>query len=304
MLHKLWTGQHMLLAQVTRLAVTPLDTKPYKWIWSEVHVDQSLYAFVSTGMQAYFSTDFTCLGLNIFMPPTSKKLREHIGFGLSVHPSICSSKTVHARVLKFHIWIPHGKIVDARFFFLSWDISLSGVMPLWKNPPSLIRVFAVRMKKAWVLSYPLRAQRRLWSDWADAFLVLSYCGSYFCCGFREETEKLKEGEIDKIKNYSALCWSKTPLSAEQLYKLTEMKVGYQNTCMLKSILHLLFGLNNPTVTIVIPPANCVYGGVYCFHVVHPLVRPSVTFWFFNILKRQWLNFIKFGKHIDIHKMHL
>ena len=36
------------------------------------------------------------------------------------------------------------------------------------HPPSLIRVFAVRMKKAWTLSYPLSAQRRLWSDWADA----------------------------------------------------------------------------------------------------------------------------------------
>ena len=36
------------------------------------------------------------------------------------------------------------------------------------HPPSLIRVFAVRMKKAEVLSYPLGAQRRLWSDWADA----------------------------------------------------------------------------------------------------------------------------------------
>ena len=36
------------------------------------------------------------------------------------------------------------------------------------HPPSLIRVFAVRMKKAWVLSYPLSAQWRLWSDWVDA----------------------------------------------------------------------------------------------------------------------------------------
>ena len=36
------------------------------------------------------------------------------------------------------------------------------------HPPSLITVFAVRMKKVWVLSYPLSAQRRLWSDWADA----------------------------------------------------------------------------------------------------------------------------------------
>ena len=41
------------------------------------------------------------------------------------------------------------------------------------HPPSLIIVFAVRMKKAWVLSYPLSAQRRLWSDWADAQADLS-----------------------------------------------------------------------------------------------------------------------------------
>ena len=48
------------------------------------------------------------------------------------------------------------------------------------HPPSLIRVLAVRMKKAWVLSYPLSAhyplsvQRRLWSDWADAHADLSF----------------------------------------------------------------------------------------------------------------------------------
>ena len=36
------------------------------------------------------------------------------------------------------------------------------------HAPSLVRVFAVRVKKTWVLSYPLSAQRRLWSDLADA----------------------------------------------------------------------------------------------------------------------------------------
>ena len=41
------------------------------------------------------------------------------------------------------------------------------------HPPSLIRVLAVRMNKPWVLSYPLSAQRRLWSDWADAQADLS-----------------------------------------------------------------------------------------------------------------------------------
>ena len=41
------------------------------------------------------------------------------------------------------------------------------------HPPSLIRVFAVRLKKARILSYPLSAQRRLWSDWANAQADLS-----------------------------------------------------------------------------------------------------------------------------------
>ena len=46
------------------------------------------------------------------------------------------------------------------------------------HPPSLIRVFAVHMKKARVLSYPLSAQWRLWSDWADAQVDLSLCWAH------------------------------------------------------------------------------------------------------------------------------
>ena len=38
----------------------------------------------------------------------------------------------------------------------------------WASAQSLSSVFAVRMKKAWVLSYQLSARRRLWSDCADA----------------------------------------------------------------------------------------------------------------------------------------
>ena len=53
------------------------------------------------------------------MPPTSKKVTGPIGFGLSMRLSVHSSRTVHARNLKFHIWIPHGKIADTRFFFFS-----------------------------------------------------------------------------------------------------------------------------------------------------------------------------------------
>ena len=46
------------------------------------------------------------------------------------------------------------------------------------HSPSLIRIFAVRMKKAWVLNYLLSAQRRLWSDWADAQADLSLPWAY------------------------------------------------------------------------------------------------------------------------------
>ena len=45
--------------------------------------------------------------------------------------------------------------------------------------PSVIRVFAVLMKKAWVLSYPLSAQRRLWSS-AQADLSLRWAHMPFC----------------------------------------------------------------------------------------------------------------------------
>ena len=61
--------------------------------------------------------------------------------------------------------------------------------------PSLIRGFAVCMKEDWVLSYPLSAQRRLWSDWADAQADLSlrwahmpFCWFFSCTG---SNEKLK-----------------------------------------------------------------------------------------------------------------
>ena len=48
----------------------------------------------------------------------------------------------------------------------------------------LFRVFTVRMKKAWVLSYPLSAQQRLWSDWADAQADLSLrCAHSHFVGF-------------------------------------------------------------------------------------------------------------------------
>ena len=41
------------------------------------------------------------------------------------------------------------------------------------HPPSLIRSFAARLKRHWVLDCPTSAQLRIWSDWAGAQADLS-----------------------------------------------------------------------------------------------------------------------------------
>ena len=71
---------------------------------------------------------------------------------------------------------------------MTWQNQQNGCVPSKDSDqpghlPSLIRVFAVHMKKAWVLSYPLSAQRRLWSDWADAQadLSLRWEHTHFVC---------------------------------------------------------------------------------------------------------------------------
>ena len=95
------------------------------------------------------------------------------------------------------------------------------------HPPCLIRVFAVRIKKAWVLSYPLSAQRRLWSDWADtqADLSLRWAHSHFVgfvvrrlkCTFNiyniltiEKCKKhvlyLRVQGVPKIMDHFSNCW--------------------------------------------------------------------------------------------------
>ena len=54
---------------------------------------------------------------------------------------------------------------------MTWAPSEDSDQP--RHPPSLIRVFAVRIKKHWVLNYLLSALQRLWSHWADAQADLS-----------------------------------------------------------------------------------------------------------------------------------
>ena len=82
------------------------------------------------------------------------------------------------------------------------ECALSEDLDQPKHPPSLMRVFAVRMKKAGVLSCPLSAHRRLWSDWADAQADLSLLGAQSFCWFCHEAAHV----------YSVVCtYSLEPL---------------------------------------------------------------------------------------------
>ena len=72
-----------------------------------------------------------------------------------------------------------------------WGISRLMTKPTKWHPPSLIKVFAVRMKNAWVLSYLLSAQRWLWSDWADAQADLSLRWAHMpFCWFCHEAARI------------------------------------------------------------------------------------------------------------------
>ena len=69
-----------------------------------------------------------------------------------------------------------------------------GIPPVWS-------VFAVCMKKAWILSYLLSTQRRLWSGWADSQADPSLCWMHmpFCwfCALKILHSTVKDLEIKR-----------------------------------------------------------------------------------------------------------
>ena len=62
------------------------------------------------------------------MPQTLEKLKVHIALGLSMLPSVLPFKIYKDTVLKFHIWIPHQKVIDTYFLCLDY-------LPLWSYAP-------------------------------------------------------------------------------------------------------------------------------------------------------------------------
>ena len=65
----------------------------------------------------------------LVMPPTLKKWG---GILVSACPYVCTYVRIHVRdiVLKLHVWIPHGKIANAYFWFSLNYLPLSNYGPL------------------------------------------------------------------------------------------------------------------------------------------------------------------------------
>ena len=77
---------------------------------------------------------------------------------------------------------------------------------------SLIRVFAVHMRKAWVLSYPLSTPWRLWSVWVDAQTDLSLLWVLMpFCWFYHVAAHLSQNTITPSKSQASSKDSDQPV---------------------------------------------------------------------------------------------
>ena len=88
--------------------------------------------------------------------------------------------TVHARIFKFHIWIPHRKVADP-YFFLVQVISLSGVMPLWNQRP---------------IGHNAHLNVQLHGFWEEDFWMFFF--SLENLAFQLPWPPIKIGDLDKI----------------------------------------------------------------------------------------------------------
>ena len=74
----------------------------------------------------------------------------------------------------------------------------------------------------------------------------------------------------------------TKMAAMPIYGKNTLKIFFPGTT--EQILIKLCMKHQRPKPFIIPPANCVCGRVYCFHIVRPSESVAVTFCFLNILK--------------------
>ena len=133
-----------------------------------------------------------------------KMLVGHIAFGSSICPSVtlfdaCRIlRTVHARVLKFHLWIPYGKIANPHLFSCPSYIPFWSYAPLKKSEWNLMHAISyepcmlgfwnfiygfLMVKKKWPMFFSLvPSYLFIWSyaplKKSDEILSARYCEKY------------------------------------------------------------------------------------------------------------------------------
>ena len=127
---------------------------------------------------------------------------------LSFHLHLYSMVKPHCsdfKIIAAILWVSEFFLFLQLIWAVSWQNQQNDCVPSEDSdqpgqPPSLIppsqrRLRSVRMKKAWILSYLLSAQRRHWSAWASPLIRLGRCsgwsesslGAQSFCWFCHET---------------------------------------------------------------------------------------------------------------------
>ena len=107
------------------------------------------------------------------------------------------------------------------------------------------------MKKVWVLSYPLSAQRRLWSDWAHAQADLSLRWTHmpFCC-FCHEAAHLRSGIWNLSLYLNSYSLQLHTVKTVPLYLQSSIRVRTIKKKKEKQIFVGLFYISDPKITFV------------------------------------------------------
>ena len=160
-------------------------------------------------------------------------------------------------------------------------------------PPRLIRVSAVRMKNPWVLSYPLRAQRRLWWDsgwgWSESSLgaqvilfVLSCYGSSVSGGDANESLKPMIGTDVQVARASIVVKEKKVTAVSKIMTKDLRNSGIDFRILSESV-------GFPTLKVVDDISSWVAGELSVIHVlrVKPWENMSWKIMTHNLLT--WLN---------------
>ena len=159
--------------------------------WADAQADLSLrwahsriVDFVIVTAQ-FFLNDYKWLIMAVPVFGSVRSFRFQLHTLVFVFFCIFSSLKLLTKDFLIHVHVSHACVVCANKLSrdmakpTKWVCAQRRLRSAWASAQS-DQSLRFRMKKAWVLSYPLSAQWRLWSDWADAGYKLILLRRLYC----------------------------------------------------------------------------------------------------------------------------